>query len=111
MQTGRLLLAYLGGILKNMTTKNLTTDQKVDLLISQFAIFDKKLDILGAKINKLEVKIDKLEIKVDKMQKDITDLIELTSSAMNLAAVTSDRIDKLENKKSFTGFTKGAFVA
>ena len=94
-----------------MTTKNLTTDQKVDLLISQFTIFDKKIDILGAKINKLEAKIDKLEIKVDKMQKDITDLIELSSGAMNLSAVTSDRVDNLENKKSFTGFTKGAFVA
>ncbi len=73
-----------------MTTKKLTTDQKVDLVLEKVITIDQK---------------------VDKMQGDITDLIELTFSAMNLAAVTSDRVDNLENKKSFTGFTKWAFVA
>lgn len=73
-----------------MTTKKLTTDQKVDLVLEKVIAIDQK---------------------VDKMQGDITDSIELTSSAMDLAAVTSDRVDNLENKKSFTGFTKGAFVA
>ncbi len=80
-----------------MTTKNLTTDQKVDLVLE--------------KLTTLDGKVDRIETKVDKMQDDITDLIELSSRAMNLAAVTSDRVDKLENKKSFTDFTKGAFVA
>ena len=80
-----------------MTTKNLTTDKKVDLVLE--------------KLTTLDGKVDRIETKVDKMQDDITDLIELSSRAMNLAAVTSDRVDKLENKKSFTDFTKGAFVA
>ncbi len=85
-----------------MTTKKLTTDQKVDLVLEKVIAIDQK---------------------VDKMQGDITDSIELTSSAMDLAAVTSDRVDNLENKKSpariatqsvaggFSPFTKGAFVA
>jgi len=122
-----------------MTTQNLTTDQKLDLIISRLSDFDKKLDIfaiklnqlevkftklevkftklevklnqLEVKLNKIDVKVDRLETKVDKMQIDITDLIELTSSAMNLAAITKDRVDKLEGKEQFTPFTSGAFVA
>ena len=108
-----------------MTTQNLTTDQKLDLIISRLSDFDKKLDIfaiklnqlevkftkLEVKLNKIDVKVDRLETKVDKMQIDITDLIELTSSAMNLAAITKDWVDKLEGKEQFTPFTSGAFVA
>ena len=71
-------------------TQKLTTDQKVDLVL-------KKVDIV-------------IESQA-KMQKDVTELIELTSSAMNLATVTSDRPDRLEKKKSFIPFTSGAFVA
>lgn len=120
-------------------TKKLSTDEKLDLILTRLSNFDKKLDIfsvklnqleakfaklevklnqlevklnqLEVKLNQLEVKVDRLETKVDKMQGDITDLTELTSRAMNLAAVTKDRVDKLEGKKSFTPFTSGAFVA
>ena len=42
------------------------------------------------------------------MQDDITDLIELSSRAMNLT-ITSDRVDKLENK-IITDFTKGRLL-
>jgi len=101
-----------------MTTKNLTTDQKVDLVLekltsldSKVSSLDSKVSSLDSKVSSLDSKVDRIETKVDKMQDDITDLIELSSKAMNLAAVTSDRVDKLENKKSFTNFTKGAFVA
>lgn len=99
-------------------TKNLTADQKVDLVLekltsldSKVSSLDSRLSSLDSKVSSLDLKVDRIETKVDKMQGDITDLIELSSKAMNLAAVTSDRLDKLESKKSFTNFTKGAFVA
>ena len=79
-----------------MAPKNLSTDQKLDLILEKVTNLDEKVIVIDG--------------KVDKMQSDITDLIELTSTAMNLAAVTSDRVDKLESKSSFTPFKSGAFV-
>ena len=80
-----------------MTTKNLTTDQKVDLVLE---------------------KLTKLDSKVDLLSKNQNDLIKTVSEMAIVVGKTADRLeahikqtDHDEKSGSFTHFTSGAFVA
>ena len=93
---GRLLLAYIRGILKNMNQK-LTTGQKIDVLLEKVIVLDDK---------------------VTRIDKNVNDLIKTVGEIALLAGKTADRLEdhiKQTNHESksgsFTPFTSGAFVA
>lgn len=87
-----------------MATKNLTSDQKLDLLLE--------------KVTKLDGKVNVLDGKVTSLQKNQNDLIKTVGEIALLAGKTADKLeehckktDHLESSESFTHFTSGAFVA
>jgi len=104
-------LAYMGGILKNMTTKNLTSDQKLDLLL-------KKVTTLDEKVTGLDDKVSVLDGKVTVLQKNQKDIIKTVGEIAILAGKTADKLNEhcnktehLESVRSFSPNISGAFVA
>ncbi|MEI8232750.1 MAG: hypothetical protein WCG44_03325 [bacterium] len=94
-----------------MTTKKLSTDQKVDLVLE-------KLSVLDGKVTTLDTKVTKLDEKVTLLQNNQNDLIKTVSEMAIVIGKTADRLEAhiqqsnhQDNSKSFTPFTSGAFVA
>jgi len=75
-----------------MTAKNLSTDQKLDLLIKESS---------------------EIKSTVKRIDSNVRELILSTAELTLLAGQTADRVTKVEksSRKSFTPFTSGAFVA
>lgn len=87
-----------------MTPKNLTTSQKLDLILE--------------KVTNLDDKVTTLDEKVTTLQKNQNDLIKTVSEIALLAAKTADKLDEhcaltdhSDESRSFTPFKSGAFVA
>ncbi len=85
-------MAYIGDTLETMTAKNLSTDQKLDLLIKESS---------------------EIKSTVKRIDSNVRELILSTAELTLLAGQTADRVTKVEksSRKSFTPFTSGAFVA
>lgn len=111
-----------------MNTKKLTTDQKLDLVLTKVTSLDTNVGSLDTKVTKLDKKVTSLQkdvvilktdvkkIKktVDKIEIEVDNLSEMTSKALIFGAKAKDRLDAIDtklNKHSFTPFTSGAFVA
>lgn len=94
-----------------MTTKNLTSDQKLDLILKQVTVLDDKVTVLGDKVTVLD---DKVTI----LQKNQNELIKTVGEIAILSGKTADKLeehcsmtDHSEVKGSFSPFKRGAFVA
>ena len=94
-----------------MTANNLTTDQKVDLVLE-------KLTVLDGKVTTIDSKVTTLDKKVTVLQKNQNDLIKTVSEMALIVGKTADRLEAHiaqtnhdEKTHSFTHFTSGAFVA
>ena len=94
-----------------MTTKNLTSDQKLDLLLEKVSTLDSKVSTLDSKVSTLDSNLKSLTITVNRIDANVKEIIQTLAETTLLAGKTADRVTKLENKKSFTPFTSGAFVA
>jgi outer membrane murein-binding lipoprotein Lpp len=94
-----------------MTTKNLTSDQKLDLIIEKVSTLDSKVNSLDSKVSTLDSKVNSLTITVNLIDTNVKEIIQTLAETTMLAGETADRVTKLETKKKFTPFTSGAFVA
>jgi chromosome segregation ATPase len=106
----------------NMATKILTTDQKIDLILSKVSGLEKNQGNLEKNQRNLEKNQRNLEKNQAVMQEDlinlkreVADLVVMATDTLALAAKTADRVSHIEShlskKSSFTPFTSGAFVA
>ncbi len=120
----------------NMATKNLTTDQKIDLILSKVSGLEKNqlsleknqrnLEKNQSNLEKNQSNLEKNQRNLEKNQaimqedlnslkRDVADLVVMATDTLALAAKTADRVSHIEShlskKSGFTPFTSGAFVA
>lgn len=104
-----------------MSSKSLTVDQKLDLVLDKVGKIEVTVGKLETTVGKLETTVGKLETSVKtieenqvKMQKSIDDLSDMASKTLILAGTSADRVTHIENHLSetsnFTPFTSGAFA-